>query len=101
MQNNEETFERELRNNVTVAKKECRYNATYFNQMLDKLGGVQTAKRLIAKAIQTGNPSDGFTTLLLCGRLELTMEASVIKDEFRDLFSSEEISYCKSVLGVR
>ena len=35
--------------------------------MLAEIGGVATAKRLIEKALTTGNPSDGFTTLLLNG----------------------------------
>ena len=70
-------FENELRNKMFRAKKECRYNPTYFNQMLAEIGGVATAKRLIEKALTTGNPSDGFTTLLLNGRLDLTMEDSV------------------------
>lgn len=92
-------FENELKEKSNIAKKECKYNPTYFNQMLAELGGVNTAKRLIEKAIKTGNSSDGFTTLLLCNRLDLTMEASVIKEEFKDLFTLEEIDYCKSVLG--
>ena len=92
-------FENELREKAFKAKKECKYNPTYFNQMLAELGGVHTAKRLIEKAIQTGNPSDGFTTLILCQRLDLSMEDSVVKDEYKNLFTVDEIDYCKSVLG--
>ena len=50
-------------------------------------------------AIQTGNTSDGFTTLLICGRLDLTMEHSVCKQEYVSLFSERHISYCKSIIG--
>ncbi len=82
-----------------MQKKECRYNPTRFNQMIAKYGGVETAKRLIANALQTGNTSDGFTTLCLYGRLDLTMENSVCKPEYQSLFSPEEIAYCKEVLG--
>ena len=82
-----------------MQKKECRYNPTRFNQMIAKYGGVETAKRLIANALQTGNTSDGFATLCLCGRLDLTMENSVCKPEYQSLFSPEEIAYCKEVLG--
>ena len=92
-------FENELRNKMFCAKKECCYNPTYFNQMLAEIGGVATAKRLIEKALATGNPSDGFTTLLLNGRLDLTMEDSVCKPEYRDLFEQYQIDYCKTVLG--
>lgn len=81
------------------AKKELRYNPTRFIQMLAQYGGVETAKKLIADALQTGKTSDGFTTLYLCGRLDLTMEESVCKPKYQSLFSPEEIEYCKKVLG--
>ena len=76
-------FEKELKNKILQAKKECRYNATRFNQMLAQYGGVNTAKRLIANGMITGKTSDGYTTLFLCGRLDLTMEQSVCKPEYQ------------------
>ena len=92
-------FEEEIRDKMRRAKKECRYNPTRFIQMLAQYGAVETAKKLIADALLTGKTSDGFTTLLLCGRLDLTMEDSVCKPEYQSLFSPEEIEYCKKVLG--
>lgn len=92
-------FHQELIDKMNRAKKECNYNATYFNQMLSEIGGVATAKRLIEKGISTGNPSDGFNTLCIYGRLDLSMEDSVCKEEFSPLFTFEEISYCKKLLG--
>ena len=91
-------FENELKGKMLRAKKECRYNPTRFNQMLSQYGGVDTAKRLIASGIASGNPSDRYTTLYLCGRLDLTMEHSVCKPEYQSLFTSEEIDYCKQLL---
>lgn len=91
-------FEEEIRDKMRRAKKECKYNPTRFIQMLAQYGGVGTAKKLIADAIE-GKMSDGFTTLYLCGRLDLTMEDSVCKPEYQSLFSPEEIAYCKKVLG--
>lgn len=85
-------FEEELKDKMLRAKKECKYNPTRFNQMLARYGGVETARRLIDTAIQTGNTSDGFTTLLLCNRLDLTMEHSVCKPEYKALFSERQIS---------
>ena len=87
-------FENELKDKMLRAKKECKYNPTRFNQMLARYGGVETAKRLIANSMATGITSDGFTTLLLCGRLDLTMEHSVCKPEYRELFTADEIRYC-------
>ena len=92
-------FEQELRDKMFLSKKECKYNPTYFIQMLNEYGGVATAKTLIAKAIQTGNPSEGFTRLYLEGRLDLSMEDSVCKTEYCELFEEYEIDYCKKVLG--
>lgn len=92
-------FEEELRDKMVVAKKECKYNATYFIQMLNEQGGVKTAKALISKALQTGNPSEGFTRLFLEGRLDLSMEDSVCKLEYQELFEQFEIDYCKKALG--
>ena len=94
-------FENELKDKMFRAKKECRYNQTRFNQMLSQYGGIATAKRLIASGIASGNPSDGYTTLYLCGRLDLTMEQSVCKLEYQSLFTAEEIDYCKRLLEAK
>lgn len=68
------------------AKDECNYNATRFLQMLSERGGLATARALLA----TSAPSEGFTALWLCGRLDLTVEAHVLKPEFATLFTEEE-----------
>ena len=94
-------FENELKDKMLRAKKECRYNPTRFNQMLSQHGGVETAKRLIGSGIASGNPSDGYTTLYLCGRLDLTMDHSVCTPEYQSLFTSEEINYCKRLLEAK
>ena len=67
------------------AKRECGYNATRFLQMLADLGGMETARRLVLSSA----PSDGFTALWECERLDLTVEAVVLKPEFTELFSEE------------
>lgn len=92
-------FEAELIDKMQRAKKECKYNPTRFNQMLARYGGVETAHRLIQNGIKTGQTSDGFTTLYMCSRLDLTMEDSVCKPEYKVLFRAEEIDYCESLLG--
>lgn len=92
-------FEEELKDKMVRAKKECKYIPTRFNQMLAQHGGVATAKQLIQNGIRTGHTSDGYTTLLLCGRLDLTMEESVCKPEYEQLFSEQEIAYCREQLN--
>ena len=90
----EQKFQQELIDKSTTAKKECGYNPTRFIQMLASRGGVQTAKDLISKR----KISDGFTTLQMAGRLDLTMEASVVSPEYVELFSDDEVNYCYELL---
>lgn len=92
-------FTEELKDKMLRAKRESRYSPIRFNQMIARHGGVETAKQLISSGLRTGYPSDGYTTLLLCGRLDLTMEHSVCKSEYKEQFTECEISYCKSLLG--
>ena len=95
----EKKFEAELIQKMQRAKKECKYNPTRFNQMVARYGGVETAKRLIQSEMETGQTSDGFGTLFICGRLDLSMEESVCKEEYQSLFSEQEIEYCRNLLG--
>ena len=70
------------------AKREANYNATYFLQMIsdDQLGGYRTAKQLI----HTATPSLGYQALYDRGRLDLTVEAVVLRPEWADLFTDDE-----------
>lgn len=74
-----------------TAKRECGYNPSGFNKMLADHGALGTAQRLLA----TSEPSEGFTRLWLCKRLDLTLEAFVIKKEFQPLFTADEIKIAK------
>ncbi len=68
------------------AKHEAGYNATRFLGMVSELGGLETARTLInAPAV-----SDGYAALWERGRLDLTVEAEVLKPEWHDLFSEHE-----------
>ena len=94
----ENRFESDLINKMNIAKKQCKYYPTRFLQTLHEMGGVATAKRLIEKARATGKQTDGFTRLFLEGRLDLTMEASVVEEQYRQLFTDDEIAYCRDSL---
>lgn len=66
-----------------TAKNDLGYNATRFLQMISDHGGLGAARQLLhAPAV-----SDGFTTLWEHHRLELSVEAHVLRDEFRSLFN--------------
>jgi len=88
MQDLERRFHRAMIGVYETAKDACRYNATRFLQMLSTRGGLATAKALLA----TRDPSEGFTKLWECGRLDLTVEAHVLKPEFAPLFTDKEKS---------
>lgn len=51
-------------------------------------GGVETAKRLL-----TGSQAQsGLYELFTCGRLDLTVEAKVVSQEFQSLFTEDELA---------
>ena len=76
------------------AKNECGYVATRFIQMVADKGGLATAKELIIKDEDTY----GFERLYELKRLDLSVEALVLKDKYMDLFTSFEKKRCKDRL---
>jgi len=75
---------------IYLAAKKLKYNPTYFWRMVCEKGGCQAAKQLI----HTDTPSEGFTTLWELGRLDLSVEAHVIKSEYATLFTDDERRIC-------
>jgi hypothetical protein len=59
---------------------------TRFAQMISEQGDLATAKQLPWSSA----PSEGFTTLWERGRLDLTVEAHVLKAEFALLFTDAD-----------
>lgn len=87
----ESEFNQEMHSTYEDAKRECKYVASRFMQMVAKFGGVATAKKLLA----TQKPSDGFTTLWLCNRLDISVEFIVLKLQYESLFTDEERAIAK------
>ena len=77
-----------------TAKRELGYNATRFLQMISEQGGLTTAKQLLWSSA----PSEGFTTLWERGRLDLTVEAHVLKTEFVPLFTDDDRDHARNRL---
>ncbi|MBU1356776.1 MAG: HNH endonuclease [Candidatus Edwardsbacteria bacterium] len=90
----EYSFTDALRMAAVTAKKECNYNPAGFIQMINELGGVGTAKKLI----HTIKLSDGFTKLWGLKRLDLTAEAIALQPKWKSLFTDEELNIAKSRL---
>ncbi|MDF2545775.1 MAG: hypothetical protein K0R93_673 [Anaerosolibacter sp.] len=76
------------------ADKECGYRATRFLQVVGEKGGVAAAKSLISKSGGT----DGFAKLWELRRLDLSVEALVLREEYSELFTQQEKDLCKSRL---
>jgi len=79
------------------AKKECNCSAKAFLDMVVTMGGVVTAKRLLA----SDTPQSGLYELFRCGRLDLTVEAHVLQEEFRKLFDLAELAEAQRRLDRR
>jgi hypothetical protein len=90
----EQDFQRAMVRLYETARDDLGYNATYFKRMLADHGGVGAAHRLLA----TTNPSEGFATLWEHGRLDLSVEAHVIREDFQTLFSDEELEIARQRL---
>jgi hypothetical protein len=84
-------FESAMRAIYHRAKDEAGYTATYFLGMLAQHGGLETAHKLLAAT----KISDGFATLWERHRLDLTVEALVLKPEFQGLFTEEELEIAR------
>jgi len=74
--------------------KKAGYSATRFHEMLCSDKGLATARKLIHAPI-----SEGYTTLIMRGRPELTVEAFIFDHpEWHPLFSVEDLEKVKKRL---
>ncbi|MGL4092153.1 phospholipase D family protein [Hyphomicrobiales bacterium] len=89
----EKEFEEAMQNVYDEAKK-IGHNATKFLGMLHADGAVKTAQKLV-----TGSASETFTKFLLKGRKDLTVEALVVQERWKPLFSESVITAAKKRLG--
>lgn len=90
------SFDKAMFGIYATAKAEANYTATVFLGMLQKHGGVLTAKQLI----NATKPSDGYTALYERDRLDLTVEAVVVENqEWHELFTRDELAKARRRLG--
>ena len=68
------------------AKREIHYTARYFIDMVSNEGGRETARYLL----DTKEPSDGYVVLWEHGRLDLSVEAEVLRPCWHNLFNDEQ-----------
>lgn len=88
-------FDHEMYGIYRKAKKEVKYDAHRYFQMLEKHGGLETAHILI----NSPSESEGYTTLWELGRLDLTVEALIFDNpEYHSLFTTHELLSIKKRL---
>lgn len=88
-------FHEDMNNIYFTAKKELKYNASRFIQLVSKEGGLRAAKQLISKSGGTY----GFEVLWENNRLDLSVEALVIRPEYQELFTEVEREVCRQRLN--
>ncbi len=90
-----EDFDKAMIQVYVRAKKEVKYNATFFLQMVQDRGGIQTAKDLLKtrEDIQSG-----LVKLWELGRLDLSVENLVLQPEWKSLFTDEELGIARQRL---
>lgn len=88
-------FEVEMLRLYEEAKK-ISYRPTIFLKMVYELGGVTAAKKLLAADDYL---SEGIKKLWELGRLDLSVEALVLKPEHRNLFTEAELATAKKRLN--
>lgn len=93
--NREAAFHEAMLEIYERAKTECHYNASRFLQMVGERGGLDTARYLL----HATGLFDGFTALWECKRLDLTVEAYVLKPEWQGLFTQDELAIARKRLS--
>lgn len=89
-------FHKELLEGYHILKRECNYNATRFLQLVHEKGGLQASKDLIRSSRDT--ISEGLSILWECKRLDLSLEAMILKERWRPLFTEEEREIARNTL---
>jgi hypothetical protein len=94
MENLERQFHHEMLDIYRKASEQCNYQATRFLQLVNNLGGINAARALL----HSSGLSEGFIALWERKRLDLTMEALILKSPWRDLFTQEKLEIARKRL---
>ena len=81
----DDVFTTFLLEKAAEAKKELKYNPSYFLGMLNSDGAYATVNKLLSSKTL----SDGFTKLWEGGRLDLSIEALVLETEWGQFFDEQ------------
>ncbi len=90
----ESQFNQDMIEIYHICRNELGYKPNRYLQLVYQKGGLQAAKQLIAK--QGG--TYGFEILWENKRLDLSVEALVLKPKYSELFTFEEKEICRKLL---
>ena len=90
----EKKLEQEYRRVSHLFHREYGIYPSRFLQMLQEHGAIQTTIRLVMDPIY----NEGFTKLWELGRLDLSVEAIILQEPYRNLFSDEVLNKAKEKL---
>ena len=90
----EKKLQAEVIKNCEIAEKEYNCKMTRLIETINRFGIVRTAQEIIRK----GKTSDCFSKLVEVGRIDLTMEAELVKSKYSELFTDEEVNACYDLL---
>lgn len=81
------------------AKKLCDYNATRFLKKIRHDGGIEAAKTWLNPKNKDKPPTKGFIKLRDNGRLDISLEALVLRDPWNKFFTPEELEVARTRLN--
>ena len=88
------TFENRINSAIKESISACNYKPTAFIHMISDLGTLKAVKKLI----NTPKVSDGYVRLFEKQRLDLTVEAIALENEWNELFTIQELNICRKRL---
>ena len=91
----EQEFDARMHELHRAGKREAKYSAPLFAELLKEHGGLETARRFI----HSPEFARGFTALWERKRLDLTVEAVILHEpHWQPLFTPDELEICRQRL---
>jgi hypothetical protein len=90
----EKKFSEEWMKKTEEAQGMDEYNDARLLKNIQEYGGVSVAKR----AMERNGSSENFDMLKKNNRLDLSMEALIVKGEYGALFEDDEVNHCLELL---
>lgn len=90
----EKKLQEEIIKNCTIAENDYECKMTRLLLNIEKFGAVRTIQEILRK----GRTSDCFDKLVKANRIDLTMEAVIVKPKYAELFTDEEVNSCYELL---